>query len=242
MKRLLILIIFLVYHSLFGQERQTLHRNEQWIEYYAQLKLNAKYKVIFDGGCRWRDNFDTGVIYFARTGLDYALTDKINVHLGFAHVGYFSGSESLGQIEHRPYQELSMQNTMKSINILHRIRVEERFFEPISNEYSNSFNWFNWRFRYMIMFDIPLFRLSKTKPDYRVSLGLGDEIFINAGRKIVYNHFDQNRLLCSPTFHFGKNFNIGVTWSNQYAATTVPNQYLHSQVIWLQVRQKFNFD
>lgn len=239
MKQLLFFIVLFVNQNIYTQEKQTIHRNEQWVEYYSQFFLNNKYKIILDVGGRWRDNLNTGIIYFTRIGLDYSLDEKINFQFGFTYVGYFLDNKKTSLIEYRPYQEFSLKNNYKSTKILQRIRVEERFFEPRSSNYQSSFNW---RFRYMLMLDIPLFKFSKDNPNHRVSLGLGDEIFFNAGKRIVHNHFDQNRLLLSPTFHFGENLNIGITWSNQYASTNIPENYIHSQVIWFQIRQNFKFD
>ncbi|EJG03194.1 DUF2490 domain-containing protein [Flavobacterium sp. F52] len=224
-----------------SQERQVIHQNQQWIEYAASLKMNEQYSILVDGGYRWIDNYITGKMYYIRAGVSYSLSENVSVHAGFAHVGYFFDNDNLSQIEHRPYQELSIQNKVHKIGIFQRFRVEERFFEPMSSEYRRPYNWFNWRFRYMIMFNIPLFAFSKEHPEYRMSLGIGDELLLNAGKNINFNQFDQNRFLISPTFHFGKNLSVAVTWSNQYSSTFTQNRFIHAQVFWLQVQQKFDF-
>jgi len=156
------------------------------------------------------------------------------------HLGYFYENETLRRIEHRPLQELNIRNEACKVIFTQRLRVEERFFEPVSSDHAEPFNYFNWRFRYKIMIDIPLFSFSPDNPDYRLSLGVGDEIFINAGKRIIHNQFDQNWFLISPTAHLGGDLNVAVTWSNQYSSTATPGRFIHAQVIWLQVRQQFD--
>jgi len=98
---------------------------------------------------------------------------------------------------------------------------------------------FNFRFRYSLMAGIPLFKLSETDRDKKVLLNLGDEVFFNAGKGIVFNVFDQNRLLISPTVQFSKNFAVSVTYNSQFAATTTAAVYNQNNIVWLQIRQKF---
>lgn len=237
-KSAMLFVAVLFFRGAAAQEKEVIHQNQQWIEYSAQLKLKGKYSLLADGGYRWIDTYLTGEMYYVRAGVEYAINDNLSVHAGFAHVGYFF--DNLSQIEHRPYQELSIRNKAGKLDLYQRIRVEERIFEPAGSYHPVSYNWFNWRFRYMLMVDVPLFSLSAKRPDYRVSLGVGDEIFLNAGKNIRYNYFDQNRLLLSPTVHLGNRLSVSVTYMNQYAATFTPDRFIHSNVFWLQVRQKFD--
>lgn len=223
-----------------AQEKQVIQQNQQWLEYSAQLKTGNKSLILVDSGYRWMDNYITGNVYYIRAGFEYKLSDNVSVHAGFAHLGYFYDNDKLSRIEHRPYQEMSIQNKFWNIGVYQRLRVEERFFEPLASDQAGSFNWFNWRFRCMIMFDIPLFKFSQKNPDFRMSLGIGDEIMINAGKNIIHNQFDQNRFLISPTFYFSKKLNVSFIWSNQFSSTFTPNRFIHGQVFWLQIRQKID--
>ena len=71
-------------------------------------------------------------------------------------------------------------------------------------------------------------------------LNVGDEVFFNAGKNIVYNIFDQNRILVSPTVQFNKNFAVSLTYNYQFAATSTAATFNRTNVVWLQVKQKFN--
>lgn len=224
----------------FSQEKNVKHQVHEWMQYYAQFKVSEQERLLVDVGYRWRNIYSEGTVYFVRLGYSRSISDKITLGGGISHAGYFYDRKELSQIEYRPYQELSVQHKLTKFSINQRLRIEERFFKPNSSDHRDPYNWFNWRFRVRVMLDVPLFALSEQNPDYRFSVGIGDELFINAGKNIIYNHFDQNRFTVSPTFHLGKNLNISTTWTNQYAATFTENQFSHTQVFWLQIRQKFD--
>ncbi|WP_449399080.1 DUF2490 domain-containing protein [Chryseobacterium wanjuense] len=238
-KLLIVMNCFIFGNDSYAQNKEVIHQNQQWLEYTARLKMSDKYTVVGDAGFRWIDDYTTGNFYYIRAGLEYQISN-ISLHSGFAYLGYFFDDDRIRQVEYRPYQEMSIQNFIGKTNIYQRIRIEERFFESVSSLPISNFNRFNWRFRYMLLFDIPLFTISKDT-DYRFSLGIGDEVMVNAGKNIVHNHFAQNRFLISPTLHIGKNLDVAFTWSNQYSSTFTANRFIHAQVFWLQVRQRFDF-
>lgn len=238
-KLLIMISCFIFNGNSHAQQKEVIRQDQQWLEYTARLKMSDQYAMVADAGIRWIDNYTKGSFYYIRAGLEYQI-GNVYLHSGFAYLGYFFDDERIRQVEYRPYQEMSIQNSIGKIGIYQRIRIEERFFEPVSSQHISNFNRFNWRFRYMLLFDIPLFTISKN-PDYRFSLGVGDEIMMNAEKNIVHNHFAQNRFLISPTLHLGKNLDVAFTWSNQYSSTFIPNRFIHAQVFWLQVRQRFDF-
>ena len=90
------------------------------------------------------------------------------------------------------------------------------------------------------MMNFKILHLSSTNKAQVLSLNLGDEIFINAGKQIVYNVFDQNRFLVGPVVAFSKDFNIGLIYNNQFAATAAAKSYVHTNIFWLTVKQNFD--
>jgi len=223
-----------------AQKKIIKRSDQQWLQYYAQLKIGEKWTLLADGGYRFSDNFKQSVQYIARTGVDFTINPFIHVSVGFAKLGFYS-AEKINKEEFRPYEELLIKNSFKNFDITHRLRLEERLFNPVLKGSIQRPGTFNFRFRYSFMTGVPLFGLSKKNADAKVILNFGDEIFLNAGREIVYNVFDQNRFLVSPTLQFSKNFAVSFTWNSQFAATTTPATYNYASVAWLQVKQRFNF-
>lgn len=240
-KVLLLFLLHCVSLNTVSQPRTVNRSNQQWLQYYAQIKLGEKWTMLADAGYRSTDHFQQSLLYIVRAGLDYTINPNLHVSAGFANLGfYFAGQEN--KIEFRPYQELLIKNKFNTVDVTHRFRIEERIFNTVLNGRIQNSARFNFRFRYLCMASIPLFNLSKKYVDKKILLNVGDEIFLNAGKEIVYNVFDQNRFLISPTLQFSKVFLISFTWNSQFAATNKQATYNHASVAWLQVRHKINFN
>jgi hypothetical protein len=130
------------------------------------------------------------------------------------------------------YWELSS-NKYNNIGINHRYRIEQRFFQT---DESNSFNF---RFRYSIMFGIPIIDISSDKQS-KLLLNLGNEIFINAGDDITYDIFNQNRFIISPTYQVNEDLSFSLTWNMQFASSSDPLNFNFTNVAWLQIKHNMN--
>ena len=125
--------------------------------------------------------------------------------------------EALDRIrpEIRPHQEITLYHApFGRLKISHRYKAEERFFLKSTPEEQVDFNW---RFRYKLEAQWPL--QPEKKGAGAVLLRAYDEIMVNAGKNIVYNVFDQNRVYGS----------VQVGLSNQWAVEVA---YIH----WFQQR------
>lgn len=91
------------------------------------------------------------------------------------------------------------------------------------------------------MVGIPLANLSSKIPGRKLVLNLGDEIFFNAGKEIAHNHFDQNRVLNSPTVQWNRSLSVSFTYNYQYASTPDADIYLVSHLGWVQIRHNLDF-
>ncbi|MBT8302311.1 MAG: DUF2490 domain-containing protein [Maribacter sp.] len=237
---LLFLFFFIVApRMLFGQEKNVTYGNQQWLQYYNQTKLNDNWALLFDVGYRWKDGFQESTQYIVRAGIGYNINSDIRVSSGLAHLGFYSSNE-LKIVEFRPYQEILVKNQLSKISLNHRFRIEERFFNPVINGEIQTPNTFNFRFRYALMLSIPLFRLSKEKTDKVFLINIGDEIFINAGKSVVNNIFDQNRFIVSPSFRLNESLTLSLTWSSLFASTSSQASYNYTNVFWLQIKHELD--
>lgn len=232
-KGLLLTLSFLTSITLtsFGQTKNYQFTNQQWVQYYNQLTLSKRWALLSDGGFRWKYDLGQKSQYIARTGMGYQVNPGIRVTVGFAHLGFYT-SGAVSKAEYRPYQELLIKENHKKIRMEHRFRVEERFFRVIGLGTST----FNFRFRYRLLLSTPVLPLFVSSGN-KVKLKFGDEIFINAGKDVVYNIFDQNRILIGPIVPLNKNLSVSVIYTYQFAAKNVPKKYEQDQVIWLGVKQ-----
>ncbi|MEO6187740.1 MAG: DUF2490 domain-containing protein [Ginsengibacter sp.] len=213
--------------------------SQQWTQYYSQTKLSEKWIWSADAGFRYNKMLNDPSQYILRTGLNYGLNKHMKVAVGFAHLGFYS-SRKLSKVEYRPYQEFAILYTYQHLGISHRFRVEERFFNEVAGGNSSNANSFNFRFRYQFLLNIELFKFSSPNLYPSLFLNLGDEIFLNAGKDVTYNVFDQNRLVIGPSVSLSKKIAIAINYNHQFAAVNSPNTYVRTNVLWFIVRQNFS--
>ena len=177
-----------------GQPKQVAAGNQQWLHYFGRVDLSEKWSWFNDGGFRFKEGFGQKSQYLVRTAISYHLHPQLRLGIGAGHWGTYS-SGKLDQLEYRPHQELHLSQEVGKTIIGHRLRVEERWFARIGN--GSDANPFSFRFRYRLQLRLSLFPISASTPDRKVILALSDELFINAGKHIVYNFFDQNRIMAT---------------------------------------------
>lgn len=211
------------------------HSDQQWVQYYNQFKLDNHWTLMTDCGFRWADKFSSKVLFIARVGMAYSINSHLRVAAGFASTGAYS-SASLSKLEYRPYQELFAAYRYNKVGLQHRFRVEERYFKNVVDGDLQSGHNFNFRLRYQIAANIPLAKLSEKNPDKILSLSIGDEIFINAGREIINNIFDKNRIVIGPAIQFNKQLTVALSYTHQYSQLPAAGTYAHDDIMWFTIR------
>lgn len=177
------LIIATVLLSLSLQAQQ----DQLWFSYYSSIKLNKRLSINSDLQIRtteWYQHLSQTLI---RTGLSFKVSEHITASCGFADFAFFT-RDKLSRNEYRPWEEIGAQGNLGSIRITNRLRIEQRFFQRISNDAWTSDYTFNHRFRYRLDLQRAIWKLDDEK---KVDLQIGNEIMLNAGN--VSSYFDQNR-------------------------------------------------
>lgn len=195
--------------------------------------------VMVDGGFRWADGLNEKALFIARTGFGYQVNSWLRAGGGVATTGAYTNS-SFSKFELRPYQELFAGFKYRELGFQQRFRCEERFFKDVINRELQSGHNFNFRFRYQISASIPIVNLSTTKTDKKLLLSVSDEIFLNAGKEIVYNILDKNRIVVGPVFQHSASLAFGVAYLHQYSQLNSPGAYAQDDILWLTVRHSID--
>jgi hypothetical protein len=116
--------------------------------------------------------------------------------------------------EHRMFQQAVVRHRVGDrLDLSHRYRLEQRFIGSAATQTAGSPEGRNWRyencFRSMLRGTIPLRRGS----DWYAALY--DEIFVNFGRNVAANVFDQNRAYAAPGRKAGSWGRIEVGYMHQ---------------------------
>lgn len=122
--------------------------------------------------------------------------------------------------EVRPHLEFAYKQKLDKISFDHRFRVEARFFHNVNEsrtELEDGFEHSNYRFRYKLQATIPLFKMDENRV---LKFKVYDELFINAGNKILTNVFDQNRVYAGLNYDILKNLSFEVGYLNWFQQKT----------------------
>ncbi len=202
----------------FGQvqpEKVINKQTQTWVSINTVTKFSKQWGIIADAHIRSNDLFKENSFYFVRGGITYIPNPLVSISGGYAHLwlaptkdGWTTYSD-----ENRIYQQAQLNIKAGKISILQRFRNEQRLQEIIINDEVTSENRFTERIRYLISFNIPVFK-KKTAP----SLVVSDEILIQFGKEVVLNTFDQNRLF------IGIKQSINPQWSYDFGYMNVYQQ------------------
>lgn len=175
-----------------------------------------------DVGYRFKNFFESKTQTLARLAGVYYFNNNISLAIGLA---YFRSNPKQGFSipEIRPFQRLFVNSTRGIFSISQRYRLEERFIRN-SNQDSLSVGYkYNYRFGYQLNIQFPL--EGKTIEPGKLFVNIYDEIFINFGKQVLYNQFDQNRVFIGMGYQFTKNANMIIGYQYIWQQTSSGNKF-----------------
>jgi len=220
-------IIFLFPITAIGQTKITQNVEQVWLGYFNQTRLSKNIGFWGDAHLRTKEdfftNFSQGII---RLGLTYYLTDDAKLTAGYAYVNHFPADNhaNVSQPEHRPWQQVQWHTKYSKLRLMQWFRLEERFRHKTKNndELADGYN-FNFRLRYNILSQFPLTK-RRFQP-HTFSFVLSDEAFVNFGKQIINNYFDQNRFFAGFHYHINKHDNLQFGYMNVFQQLPAGNAY-----------------
>ena len=217
-------------HPAFSQ-KSTEVRDQLWLAYFNQTRFTQKSGLWTDLHIRFTDNFIRQKSQlFLRFGYTYYFTDDVRLTLGYAYIHTYGQSGSPDFPEHRPWQQIQWFEKKKVFSLTQLFRIEQRYRRKIvAGELTDAYA-FNWRFRYSIGFIFPLKGTTKTP-----FLFLNDDLYVNAGKEIVNNYFDQNRLVLGVGYQFTRHINAQLAFMYAFQQLPTGNQYLNINAVRLYI-------
>ncbi len=184
-----------------------------WLMLFGNEKLDSKLNLHYEVQYRDYDFLGDFNQLLLRTGVGYNLTDNNNnILLGYAYVHTHNYDEDLNikQLdEHRIFQQFTTKQSIGSVNLNHRYRIEERFLEPKTEV----------RFRYQLGINIPINNPTLIKDTWYANFY--NEIFINAKK----DAFDRNRLYGAIGYVINENIRVEGGFMNQTVIGKSRNQF-----------------
>ena len=173
---------------------------------YRHSQMFLKSQLSFEA---FKDfTFANGLAYYLNTPIDPGL------------------SESLKVPEIRLNHDFRYSQSLKSIELGHRIRMEERFIRNRMGDTLLKGSRFVERISYLLSLE---YKLSGSK-NHELYLKLSDGIFVNAVSGIVHTTFDQNRFYAGLNYQLVKNLTIELGYINLYQQRISGVEYLNRNI------------
>lgn len=241
--RLICLVCMLVVAEAGAQSKQIEEQEQVWLGYFNQTRFSKRWGIWLDIHLRTKDNFVENLGQFIiRPGITYYLTDDAKFTAAYAFINHFPGDnhKNISMPEHRPWQQFQWHTRYPRVRLMQWFRLEERFRRKIrnDNELADGYN-FNWRLRYNILAQFPLSK--KRFAPGTVSVVASNEVFVNFGRQIMYNVFDQNRFFAGFHYHVNKHDNLQLGYMNVFQQLQAGNRYRTIHALRLFYFHNLNF-
>jgi hypothetical protein len=216
----------------FAQQKNITEEEQTWLGYFNQTRFSEKWGSWTDVHLRTKEDFFTQYSQaLFRVGLMYYLNNDTKLTAGYAFVNHFPADnhKNISQPEHRPWQQLQWHTRSKRLRLMQWFRLEERFRRKILNDDQLADGYaFNFRARYNILSQFAL----GSQPFKPGTFGfvLSDEVFVNFGKQIVYNTFDQNRLFAGFAYYLNNHDNLQFGYMNIFQQLASGNNYRSNHV------------
>ena len=187
------LIAYLLLQSFLiqGQTRTHTDNTNAWLMYFGNHKFSSHVGLHAEVQWRRSDVFSENQQLLLRTGLDFYLKTDLRFTMGYGFIETYPYGEFAVQQafpEHRIWQQLLTQQDLGKVKLAHRYRLEQRMIGNASTGQFENGRYEN-RVRYMAKATINV-----TNGKHPIFAALYDEVFVNFGKDVGYNIFDQNRL------------------------------------------------
>lgn len=140
-------------------------------------------------------------------------------------------SKSFKVPEIRLNHDVKYNHNLGSVELGHRVRMEERFIRKRSGDSLLSGNRFVERISYLLSFEYKL----KESKHHDLYLKLSDGVFMNAGKWMAHNAFDQNRFYAGLNYQLLKNFTVELGYINLYQQRISHVEYLNRNIASLAI-------
>ncbi|HYG51101.1 MAG TPA: DUF2490 domain-containing protein [Flavobacteriales bacterium] len=216
------LLFLLCFNLSFAQNHRTIaHHQHLWLVYNGIFRLNDKFNLLTEYQWRRVGYGATWQQSLPRIGIEFKTKAGINFAGGYAlPTTYPYGEQPVVAVfnEHRAWEQVSMGHTNGKFKFNHRYRFEQRWLEvktpdPAGNYVFLKYTYLNRiRYRVMITYSIRKYEGSGNELLFMIS----DEAFINFGKNVARNIFDQNRVYAGLGFAFSEKYTASLGYLNQF--------------------------
>jgi hypothetical protein len=195
-----------------AQTRTHAYNTNAWLMYFGNHRFSTWMGLHAEVQWRRTDLFSENQQLLLRTGLDFYLKPNLRFTVGYGFIETYPYGDFAVQNafpEHRIWQQLLVPQDLGKVKLSHRYRVEQRM---IGNSATGQFEngRYENRMRYMVKATINI-----TDGKRPIFAALYDEVFINFGKDVGYNIFDQNRVYAAVGYSISPTLKMEVGYLYQ---------------------------
>jgi Protein of unknown function (DUF2490) len=209
---------------------QAQQQSAGWFANQTTISLNKHWGIITGVNIRTNDKWLHLQVIGVRAAISYNIRKNFSLAAGIEHnhsrklvsnvSGYFD-DEAI-------WQHILVSQPVKAFNIIHRLRLEERFLSNLSlqnNKIKEDGSNFAERIRYLFRVSYPFSGKKGFKKGGYIAVQ--DEIMFNVGNKSAVNgrFFDQNRIYGGVGYRFFSKFDAEIGYLRQYVVTAGGNSF-----------------
>jgi hypothetical protein len=207
-------------------EKIVIDQDRTWIGYMTTTRVSKKFSI-------WNDfHFVRQTFTVFRTGLMLHLSDNTTFTGGYGYLilPIEVNKNWLLRGEHRPWLQLQTSVPIsKRFQLSNRIRYEYRNVQKVADgALSEDYNSYH-RLRYQISFR---YKFNKKIKEGTPFINIFDEVLLNFGENIIYNHLDQNRITFTAGIQF-KQVTFQTGYMHRFVQQSAGNRFLKNDMFLL---------
>ncbi len=197
------------------------HSSELWLGVYTKYRIQEKLYYYGEYHLRRKEFINSMGQIYLRFGLSYVVNKNFEVTGGIVTPLYWAPNQELPNIDKvvhqfRFWQQFLFIQPFDRLKIYHQIRLEQRWRRAFQEE--SPFE-FSLRMRYKILGYYPL--NNHKLVNNTLFLSMYEEIFMQAGKPVVFDHFEDNRTFIGLGYILNENiqFQLGYQWSFRHSGS-----------------------
>lgn len=222
-------------------EKETVSSNGIWLGFYTKYHFNDKWAYYGEYHVRKRDGFSEMAQVYLRFGATYTLAKYVDVTVGFVNPYYWAPDQNDPNVDKvvpqfRTWEQMVFATPFDHIKLFHQLRFEQRY--KRNYEKGSDFK-LTHRFRYKVTLYVPL-----NKPafeNHTLFLSMYEEIFIQAGKSVVYNHLEDNRVFGGLGYNLSETLQVQAGYMYSFRHFGAPHIYENRHIFRLSLYHHLDF-
>ena len=204
-----------------------------WLGFYTKYHFNDKWAYYGEYHIRRRDWANDMAQIYLRFGATYSIAKYLDFTAGFVHPYYWAPDQNDPNVDkvvpqYRTWEQAVLATPFEHIKVYHQLRTEQRW--KRGYEKGSPYK-LTHRFRYKLTMYVPL-----NKPafeNHTLFLSMYEEIFIQAGKSVIYDHLEDNRVFVGLGYNLSAPLQVQAGYMYTFRHDDAPHQYENRHIFRL---------